>query len=163
MTMNDRVPMLPAPTPWMIRNTTSSSMLLASPLSSEPDQKQRHGHHEHAAPSVQVGEFAGHSHRRRRRQEVRGEDPAQNGSAVQVGDDVRQRRRHDGLIERRQHRHQADSRERGDELRPAPQGLRSPPPRRAAAAAGASSIETPSCISSLYNPAARHRLGGRYS
>ena len=36
MTMNDSVPMLPAPTPWTVRNTTSSTMLLASPLSSEP-------------------------------------------------------------------------------------------------------------------------------
>jgi hypothetical protein len=84
--------------PWIARNAISSRIEVLSPDSA--DQEDHDGGLEEDLAAVLVAELAPQRGRGGRGQDVGGDDPRQVRQAVQVAGDGRQRRGHDGLVQR---------------------------------------------------------------
>ena len=99
----------PAPMPCTARKRTSCVIDVAAPQSSRAEQEDDDREQEEVLPPVDVAELAVQRHRDGRGEHVRREDPRVLRDPAEVADDLRQRRRHDRLIERgeQQRHHQA--------------------------------------------------------
>ena len=107
----------PPPAPCRARPSTRVSMLGATAASAEPATNRPMASEHHAAAAVDVGQLAVERRRHRRGEQIGGDHPGQVGEIVEVAPDGRQRRRHDGLVERAQEHRQQDAAEHLAHLR----------------------------------------------
>ena len=101
--------MPPPPMPCSARAAISAGMLGASAQATEPDEEDDDRHQHHPPPAVDVGELAEQRRHRGGGQEIGGHHPA---TVLDVGErapDGRQRRRDDGLLQRREEHRQQDA------------------------------------------------------
>src|SRR6266568_552445 len=92
---------IPPKSPWIPRNVTSWTMSCDSPHSHDATTKPTMGEQQRLT-AEEVAELAGDRGHDRGRHEVRGEDPGVEVEPLELGDDPRERRPDDRLVQRRE-------------------------------------------------------------
>ena len=107
---------MPAPKPWMPRNTINCVMVCGRAAERAAGHEDGDAGQQERLAAVHVGELADDRHDDRRRQHVGGGDGRVVLEALQVGDHARHRGADDGAVERREqhHRHDADGAHQDD-------------------------------------------------